>query len=120
MDWSLRSCARKGHLTYKPDDEIWAAGLWAQTPVGIAWKCLRCSAFIPGEAFAHGPANQAPEVLHGRQIRDQLIIRALAIERAVRGLLVIGLAILTWQFLGSQYSLNQQITTDLPLLKPLA
>ena len=120
MDWSLRSCARKGHLTYKPDDEIWATGLWAQTPVGIAWKCLRCLAFIPGEAFRHGPANEAPEVLHDRQIRDQIIIRALAIERAVRGLLVIGFAFLIWQFLGSQYALKQQIATDLPLLKPLA
>lgn len=120
MDWSLRSCARKGHLTYKPDEEIWATGLWAQSPVGIAWKCLRCSAFIPGEAFAHGPANQAPEVLHDRQIRDQLTIRALAIERAVRGFLIIGLAILTLQLRGSQNSLKQLITTDLPLLKPLA
>ena len=25
MDWSLRRCARTGHLTFKPDNEIWAA-----------------------------------------------------------------------------------------------
>jgi len=120
MDWSLRTCARKGHVTYRPDEEDWAAGLWAQTPVGVAWKCLRCAAFIPGEAFEHGPASKAPEVLHDRQIRDQIIIRALSIERGVRGLIVIGLAFLTWQLRGSQDSLEQRITSDLPLLKPFA
>lgn len=120
MDWSLRACARKGHVTYRPDEEIWATGLWAQTPVGIAWKCLRCAAFIPGEAFEHGPAKDAPEVLHDRQIRDQIIIRALSIERALRGLIVIGFAFLTWQLRGSQDSLEQRITTDLPLLKPFS
>ncbi len=120
MDWSLRTCARKGHLTYQPDEEFWATGLSAQTPVGIAWKCMRCAAFIPGEAFAHGPATEAPEVLHDRQIRDQIIIRVLSIERAIRGALVIGFAFLTWQLRGSQDSLEQRITSGLPLLKPFA
>ncbi len=120
MDWSLRTCARKGHVTFRPNEEIWADGLWAKTSVGIAWKCLRCAAFIPGEAFEHGPASAAPEVLHDRQIRDQLIIRALSIERGIRGLIVIGLAFLTWQLRGSQESLEQRIATDLPLLKPFS
>ena len=120
MDWALRTCARKGHVTYRPDEEAWAKGLWAQTPVGTAWKCLRCAAFIPGEAFEHGPASGAPEVLHDKQIRDQIIIRALSIERAVRGFIVIGFAFLTWQLRGSQESLEQRIATDLPLLKPFS
>jgi uncharacterized membrane protein (DUF2068 family) len=120
MDWSLRACARKGHVTYRPDEEVWAAGLWADTPVGIAWKCLRCAAFIPGEAFEHGPASEAPTVLHDRQIRDQIIIRALSIERGIRGLIVIGLAFLTWQLRGSQESLEQRIASSLPLLKPFS
>jgi uncharacterized membrane protein (DUF2068 family) len=120
MDWSLRTCARKGHVTYRPDEEDWATGLWAQTPVGVAWKCLRCAAFIPGEAFEHGPASKAPTVLHDRQIRDQIIIRALSIERGIRGLIVIGLAFLTWQLRGSQDSLEERIASDLPLLKPFA
>lgn len=120
MDWSLRSCARNGHVTYRPDEPNWANDLSVQTPVGEAWKCLRCAAFIPGEAFEHGPASEAPRVLHDRQIRDQLIIRFLSIERAIRGALVIGFAFLTWQLRGSQDSLEQRISTDLPLLKPFA
>jgi uncharacterized membrane protein (DUF2068 family) len=120
MDWSLRTCARKGHVTFRPDEEDWASGLWAKTPVGIAWKCLRCAAFIPGEAFAHGPASTAPTVLHDKQIRDQIIIRALSIERGIRGLIVIGFAFLTWQLRGSQESLEQRVASSLPLLKPFA
>ena len=118
MDWSLRACARTGHVTYRPIEPEWATGLSVNTPVGIAWKCLRCAAFIPGEAFEHGPAAEAPEVLHDRQIRDLLIIRILAIERGVRGLIVLVFAFLTWQLRGSQDSLEQRLTTDLPLLKP--
>ena len=120
MDWSTRSCARNGHLTYAPTDESYASQLTTETPVGTAWKCLRCGAFIPGAPFAHGPAEHAPAVLHDRQIRDRVIIRFLAVERGIRGFIVllIGLALL--QLKDSQESLESTLTKSLPLLKPFA
>ena len=120
MDWSTRSCARNGHLTFEPTDASYAQQLSADTPVGVAWKCLRCGAFIPGAAFEHGPVEHAPAVLHDRQIRDRVIIRFLAVERGIRGFIVllIGLALL--QLKGSQESLEITLSKSLPLLKPFA
>jgi len=120
MDWSLRSCARHGHEIYRPNESDLAESLKAQTPVGEAWKCLRCGAFIPGEPFAHGPADDAPHVLHDRQIRDRAIIRFLAVERAVRGVIVLILAWAVWQIRGSRETLEQHLNKDIPLLKPFA
>ena len=120
MDWSTRSCARNGHLTYRPSDDVYSERLSAQTPVGPAWKCLRCGAFIPGAPFAHGPIEQAPSVLHDRQIRDRVIIRFLAVERGIRGFIVLLIGIALLQLKDSQESLEITLTKSLPLLKPFA
>ena len=118
MDWSTRSCARNGHLTYAPTDEKFASQLRVETPVGQAWKCLRCGAFIPGAALSYGPIEQAPSVLHDRQIRDRVIIRFLAVERGIRGLIVLLIGIALFQFKDSQETLEATLTRSLPLLKP--
>lgn len=120
MDWSLRSCARHGHVTYAPQEPELVRGLTAETPVGTAWKCLRCGAFIPGPAFAHGPAADAPKIAQDRQIRDLLIIRFLAAERGIRGIFMLVAAFFIAQLRDSQQSLAEMITNDLPLLRPFA
>jgi len=120
MDWSLRACARNGHVTYRPTEVALVDGLHAQTPVGEAWKCLRCGAFIPGAPFEHGPADLAPEVLHDRQIRDRLIIRFLSVERGLRGLLVWFVAWIVWQMRSSLESLVSLVARTLSAIKPLA
>lgn len=120
MDWSLRACARVGHLTYRPTESDLAAKLSVATNVGTAWKCLRCGAFIPEEPFAHGPADEAPEVAHAGQIRDRFIIRLLGFERGVRGLIVLIVGIAVWQLQISQESLVDHLNAALPLLKPFA
>lgn len=90
------------------------------TPAGEAWKCLRCGAFIVGEPYEHGPADNAPIVWHGAQVRDRLIIRLLALERGARGSLVMGLALVVWQIRGSQETIEDRVTASLPLLQPFA
>ena len=120
MDWSLRSCARNGHVTYRPTEVALVDGLHAQTPSGEAWKCLRCGAFIPGVPFEHGPAAHAPEVLHDRQIRDRLIIRFLAAERAGRGLIVWLISWVVWKMQVSLESLGDLLNKTFVALKPLA
>jgi len=120
MDWSLRACARNGHVTYRPTEVALIEGLHAETPIGEAWKCLRCGAFIPGAPFEHGPAALAPAVLHDRQIRDRLIIRFLAVERGLRGLLVWFIAWIVWQLRSSMESLVALLAKTLSAIKPLA
>lgn len=120
MDWSLRSCARNGHLTYRPDEADLAQQLNIETPVGQAWKCLRCGAFIPEHPFAFGPADNAPEVPHAGQIRDRFIIRLLGLERGIRGLIVFAVGLAVWKLQISQETLVDHLNAALPLLKPFA
>ena len=120
MDWNLNTCARRGHETYAPDDVALADRLHASTPSGEAWRCLRCEAYVVGPPKGSGPADQAPEIPRGRLLRDRRIMRLLALERGIRGLGLIGLAVLVYAFRGSKDSLSQSFDRDLPLLRPLA
>lgn len=118
MEWNLRSCARKGHVTYAPDEPDYRAKLEASTPLGAAWRCLRCGTYVLGEPHGTGPAEDAPVLLRGKALRSAFVLRALAIERWVRGLLLIGLAIGVFRLKSTQVSLKQLFERDLRSLKP--
>ncbi|MDP9101667.1 MAG: DUF2127 domain-containing protein [Actinomycetota bacterium] len=120
MDWSLRACARKGHLTYRPDEAVLRDRLHVDTPAGEAWRCLRCGDFVPGEAVMSGPADEAPLVLRGQALRDATILRLLAAERGIRGVLLLVLAYGVLRFQHSETSLRQTFDRALPAAKPLA
>ncbi|MGW1667031.1 DUF2127 domain-containing protein, partial [Streptomyces microflavus] len=74
MDWNRRTCARRGHETYAPDEPALRDRLHASTPVGEAWRCLRCGDYVLGEVKGRGPAGDAPTVMRGRALRDVLIL----------------------------------------------
>lgn len=120
VDWSLRTCGRRGHITYAPTETALRERLHVETPVGEAWRCLRCGDFVIGAPHGDGPAENAPPVLRGRALRDAFILRLLAVERFLRGL-VIGVgsyAILRYSH--SENSLRALFEKDLPAAKPLA
>lgn len=118
-NWDLRSCARHGHATYRPDEPDLAARLRSDTAVGEAWRCLRCGAFVVGEPNGHGPADHAPLVLRGRALRDAFVLRLLAAERGIRGVLLVALAYGVHRFEGSQDALKRLFDDELPLLTPI-
>ena len=119
-DWELRSCGRHGHETFQPEEEDLADRLVVDTPEGPAWRCLRCGDFVIGEPRRTGPADQAPTVLRGRALRDAFILRLLAVERGIRGVLLVLLAYGIFKFQGARDSLQRVFDTYLPLLRPLA
>ncbi len=119
FDWELRSCGWHGHATYRPLEPGLAERLSVETVQGTAWRCLRCGTFVVGEARGSGPADQAPVVLRGRALRDAAILRVLAVERGLRGVLLVLLAYGIWAFNGSRNSLRQVFDEYLPLLRPL-
>ncbi|MBB5917105.1 uncharacterized membrane protein (DUF2068 family) [Nocardia transvalensis] len=120
MDFSLRACSWRGHATYAPDEPELAARLHVSTPAGAAWRCLRCGDFVVGEPRQRGPADAAPEVPRGRLLRDRYIMRLLAIERVLRGLVFIALAAGVFQVRHSQDRLKAAFDRELPLIQPLA
>ena len=59
-------------------------------------------------------------MLRGEALRDAFILRLLAVERFVRGVLLIALAYGIYRFEGSKDALRQVFDAYLPLLRPLA
>jgi uncharacterized membrane protein (DUF2068 family) len=118
MDWNLRSCARKGHVTYAPDEERYRERLSAQTALGPGWRCLRCGDFVLGEPHDSGPAASAPVLLRGKELRSAVILRALAVERWFRGVILILLGIGVHRLKTTQVSVKQLFDSDLRSLRP--
>jgi uncharacterized membrane protein (DUF2068 family) len=120
MDWNLRHCSRKGHTTYAPTEDDLRVRLHAETPLGAAWRCLRCGDYVLGAPLAEGPAGDAPEVMRGRALRDAVILRLLAVERGARALLILAAAYGIWRFRANHDAVQRAFNEDLPLLRPLA
>jgi uncharacterized membrane protein (DUF2068 family) len=120
MDWSLRGCARKGHITYAPIETDLRDRLHVETPAGDAWRCLRCATFVVGEPHGVGPAAHAPVVLRGKALKDATILRVLAVERFFRGLLLLALAYGVHYFQDSATSIKQTFDKAIPAAEPLA
>ena len=119
MDWSLYGCARKGHLTYAPDEPELRDRLMAQTAGGTAWRCLRCGAFVTDGQHGSGPAAVAPLVRRGKELRGELILRVFAVERFLR-FLVIGVAAYgVWRFKYDRAGLLRMYDNALPAIRTL-
>ena len=115
--WELHTCARRGHITYAPNDAALADGLRGTTGLGEVWRCLRCGEFTLGAPKGRGPAEDAPMVLRGKALRQAIIVRALAVERWFRALLIGLAAWAVWKFRGAQGSIQAALERDLPLLR---
>jgi uncharacterized membrane protein (DUF2068 family) len=120
VDWSLRTCGRRGHITYAPSEPALRERLHVETPVGEAWRCLRCGDFVIGDPVAAGPAGDAPTVLRGRALRDAFVLRLLATERLIRALVIGAGSYAVLKYSHSEDSLRALFDKDLPAAKPLA
>jgi uncharacterized membrane protein (DUF2068 family) len=120
VDWSLRACGRRGHVTYAPNDEALRSRLHTDTPVGPAWRCLRCGDFVPGPPLASGSAVDAPIVLRGRALRQATVLRTIAVLRWLKAVLLLAAAYGVWRFRANHDAVDRAFNQDLPLLQPLA
>ncbi len=117
MDWSLLGCGRSGHVTYAPEEPELREQLRARTASGEAWRCLRCAAFVTGDAQASGPAPEAPAVHRGKQVRSTLILRIFAVERFLRVLIFGAAAFAVWRFESAQETIEQAFNRELPIVR---
>lgn len=115
--WELHTCARKGHITYAPDDPALAERLSGSTGLGEVWRCLRCGEFTLGAPKGGGRPEDAPTVLRGKALRQAIIVRALGVERWGRAVLLGLAAWSVWKFRGVQGSIQAALDRDLPLLR---
>lgn len=118
--WELRSCARHGHATYRPTGkagERLAQDLRATSSQGEAWRCLRCGNYILGSPRSSGSVEKAPRILRGKVLRQATILRLLAIERIIRGLILLVVAYGIYKFRAEQGVLQMVLNKDLPVLE---
>jgi len=119
VDWSLFGCARRGHLTYEPDEPELRERLMAPTAAGPAWRCLRCGAFVTGEPHGSGPAAAAPLPRRGRELRSELILRVFAVERFLRFLVFAAASYGVWRFKYDRAGIQRAFDSDLPAIRAL-
>jgi len=120
IDWDRRTCARRGHTTYLPTEELLRDRLRADTALGEAWRCLRCGDFVLGAPHGSGPADDAPLVPRGKVLRDLFVLRFLAVERAVRGVFIVLAAIGVWQFSNRKDAVRSFFDEYIAVLRPVA
>ncbi len=115
--WELITCGFAGHVTYAPYEEALADRLSGNTGLGEVWRCLRCGEFVLGEPHGRGRAEDAPMIMRGKALRQAFIIRALAVERLFRAV-VIGLAAYAvWKFRGERGAIQATLDRDLPIFR---
>jgi uncharacterized membrane protein (DUF2068 family) len=124
VDWSLFGCARKGHVTYAPDEPDLRDRLMAPTAGGTAWRCLRCGTFVtlhqPGKVqHGSGPAAAAPLPRRGKELRDELILRVFAVERFIRFVICAAAAYGVWRFKYDRADIQRGFNNDLPAIRTL-
>ena len=105
--WELLACGVAGHELIgtdaeelRPEDE-----LYARETAGVRWyRCVRCDSWLPLEqprapARGHPPPREEIELpLRGTALRDKIVLRIIAIDRAVHFVVLAVLAVAVFLF----------------------
>ncbi|BAX90367.1 DUF2127 domain-containing protein [Mycobacterium shigaense] len=115
--WELVTCAVQGHVTYAPDEQELADRLSGTTGLGEVWRCLRCGEFTVGQPHGRGRAEDAPMIMRGKALRQAIVIRALALERLLRAVVIALAAYAVWKFRGARGAIQETLDRDLPVFR---
>jgi uncharacterized membrane protein (DUF2068 family) len=119
VDWSLFGCAFRGHVSYEPTEPELRDRLMAPTAGPVAWRCLRCGAFVTDGHHSSGPAADAPLIPRGKELRSALILRVFAVERFLRFLVFGAAAYGVWRFKYDRAGIQRAFNNDLPAIRAL-
>jgi uncharacterized membrane protein (DUF2068 family) len=119
MNWNLFGCASRGHLSYEPDEPDLRARLMAETAGGTAWRCLRCGAFVTDGHHSSGPADEAPLIRRGKELRSELLLRVFAVERVIRFVILGAAAYGVWVFRYDRKGIQDSFNHALPAVRAL-
>lgn len=115
VDWELISCGFSGHelvgldaASVRPED-----GLVVREQSGMRWhRCLRCDSWVAlalpsSPTTEHPPDRDQIEVpLRGKALRDRVVLRLIAIDRAFHFLVLTLLGVGVLAFAGNESSLR--------------
>lgn len=113
--WELLACGVSGHELVgldaerlRPEDAVFAFDRG-----GVRWyRCLRCDSWLPLPPPA-SPARELPPArteielpLRGRALRDKVVLRVIAIDRAIHFVVLTLLAVAIFLFAGHELALR--------------
>jgi uncharacterized membrane protein (DUF2068 family) len=116
--WELLACGVRGHAlegldarTLRPADEIFAREI-----DGVRWhRCLRCDSWLPLQPPA--PTRDVPPdrdvielPLRGRPLRDKIVLRLIAVNRALHFVVLGLLAVAILLFSANRNDLRDTVT----------
>jgi uncharacterized membrane protein (DUF2068 family) len=116
--WELIVCGIRGHellgtdaARLRPED-----ALFARDSRDVRWlRCLRCDSWLPLRPPAspqreYPPARDEVEVpLRGRALRDKVVLRIIAIDRAVHFVVLAGIAVAVFVFAANRDQLRAPV-----------
>jgi uncharacterized membrane protein (DUF2068 family) len=115
LHYELLVCGLRGHALVGPDAAELRSedAIFAREIQGSRWyRCLRCDSWLPlGEpatpARPHPPDREAIALpLRGKALRDKIVLRVIAVDRAFHFLLLGLLAIAIFLFTAHQHELR--------------
>ena len=119
LHWELIACGTRGHLLagtdaaeLRPEDAILAR----PGDDGTRWyRCLRCDGWLslpapgtPARPFPPG-RDELELPLRGRPLRDKVVLRLIALDRALHFVILTTLAILIFAFLENEDELREPV-----------
>lgn len=115
--YELLVCGLSGHLLIGADvAEVRAAdSVVVREGEGVRWhRCLRCDSWLPlpppedPSLRCLPPLEQIPVPVRGRPLRDKIVLRAIAIDRAVHFVVLAFLAVLVFFVAAHQHELQHR------------
>jgi uncharacterized membrane protein (DUF2068 family) len=92
----------------RPED-----GVFAREAGGLRWyRCLRCDSWLPLEPPANPtaqfppPRDQVELPVRGRALRDKIVLRVIAVDRAIHFVVLAAIAIAIFIFAAKQHTLR--------------
>jgi uncharacterized membrane protein (DUF2068 family) len=118
--YELIGCAFEGHALVGTDVRVIEAAdaTVVQEHDGLRWyRCLRCDSWLPRLPPADPTRGRLPgrdEItvpLRGRSLRDRYVLRLIAVERSIHVVVLSGLAVAVFLFIGHRKTLQHDYVT---------
>lgn len=116
LHWELLICSVRGHALVGTDAAALRepdAILAREDAAGVRWfRCLRCDSWLPlpppeRPAREHPPSREQIELpLRGKPLRDKVVLRLIALDRAFHLIVLVGLGMLVLLFAADRATLR--------------
>jgi len=117
LHWELLICSVRGHelvgtdaAELRPEDALFAR----EDAHGARWyRCLRCDSWLALQRPANPPLRHPPEreqielPLRGKPLRDKVVLRLIALDRAFHFVVLVALGVLVLLFAADRATLRQ-------------